>query len=526
MPKENNKMQVDIDTLKKQNVNDLLSIKELYKRIEELGEKITQVKYIDNTLIKKIKKEYGNFKKIILDENVQVKLTNDIKTINSQLTNEIVNTNALFRLVNDSINIDINNISTFKNAITNNLLKITFWGDSITEGWDYITDNMLYYNIYVNEIKKAFPTVNIIVNNRGIGGAMIENAIDDNYISGTNFTKTWSTETGKSWKQYVKDTAPDLLFVAFGMNAQNNDTLGSNAVKSLIDFVNSFEKKPTIIFLTNFLPRESWIATTSTGAYSKRIEAQRYTRNIVSDYTKDINTDNITTISTKDKTYNVTLFDIGDVYNKLYLGYSDLKTSVKAYRNGVDFNHPELLVKSTEYNLLSNSYNFELRCKLNYSNSTNNTFGVTCRNGLTILINSNGSIGIYKGSTLLRQRTRKPFMSTDLKIKVIDDLIEIWFGDYIQLRHYSNDCVANGRIYMAIDGAKIAVNNLIVINHEPIKGKSVITEDFACGDYSNKTIETKYPYGGNGVNHPTSNLVELLYTPFIKKFINIIKTNF
>ena len=29
MPKENNKMQVDIDTLKKQNVNDLLSIIDL-----------------------------------------------------------------------------------------------------------------------------------------------------------------------------------------------------------------------------------------------------------------------------------------------------------------------------------------------------------------------------------------------------------------------------------------------------------------------------------------------------------------
>ena len=57
MVKENNKMQVDIDTLKKQNVNDLLSIKELYSKLEELGEKITQVKYIDNTLVKKIKKE-------------------------------------------------------------------------------------------------------------------------------------------------------------------------------------------------------------------------------------------------------------------------------------------------------------------------------------------------------------------------------------------------------------------------------------------------------------------------------------
>ena len=48
MSKENNKMQVDIENLFKQNVNDLLSIKELYKRIEELGEKITQIKYIMN----------------------------------------------------------------------------------------------------------------------------------------------------------------------------------------------------------------------------------------------------------------------------------------------------------------------------------------------------------------------------------------------------------------------------------------------------------------------------------------------
>ena len=108
MPKENNKMQVDIDTLKKQNVNDLLSIKELYSKLEELGEKITQVKYIDNTLVKKIKKEYEKLKKIILDENIQVqldnkidefnlKLTHDIETINShnsQLTNDIETINS------------------------------------------------------------------------------------------------------------------------------------------------------------------------------------------------------------------------------------------------------------------------------------------------------------------------------------------------------------------------------------------------------------------------------------------------
>ena len=126
MPKENNKMQVDIDTLKKQNVNDLLSIKELYNRIEELGEKITQVKYIDNTLVKKIKKEYGNLKKIILDENIQmqldnkidefnVKLTNDIETINSQMETKTYYCNTISEMKNKN----------FKNGDT--VITLGYW---------------------------------------------------------------------------------------------------------------------------------------------------------------------------------------------------------------------------------------------------------------------------------------------------------------------------------------------------------------------------------------------------------------
>ncbi|MEE0025938.1 hypothetical protein [Methanobrevibacter sp.] len=85
MAKENNKIQVDIDNLKKQNVNDLSAIKELYRKLKEMEEKISQNKYIDNTLTKKLKKEYEKLKKIILDENIQVKLTNDIETINSKM---------------------------------------------------------------------------------------------------------------------------------------------------------------------------------------------------------------------------------------------------------------------------------------------------------------------------------------------------------------------------------------------------------------------------------------------------------
>ena len=82
-----NRQQVDIDNLFKQNENDLCSIKELYRKIEELEDKITQIKYIDTTLVNKLKKDYEKLKRIILDENIQLQLTNDINDIKSRLEN-------------------------------------------------------------------------------------------------------------------------------------------------------------------------------------------------------------------------------------------------------------------------------------------------------------------------------------------------------------------------------------------------------------------------------------------------------
>ena len=61
-----NSQQVDIDTLFKQNENDLVSIKELYRKLEKLEEKIEQIKYIDSKLVDKIKKDYEEFKSEIL----------------------------------------------------------------------------------------------------------------------------------------------------------------------------------------------------------------------------------------------------------------------------------------------------------------------------------------------------------------------------------------------------------------------------------------------------------------------------
>ena len=97
MPYDINSQQVDIENLFKQNANDLSAIKELYRKLKDLEEKISQIKYVDATLTNKLKKEYENLKRIILDENIQVKLTNGINEINSSI---------------NKINNDINEVSS------------------------------------------------------------------------------------------------------------------------------------------------------------------------------------------------------------------------------------------------------------------------------------------------------------------------------------------------------------------------------------------------------------------------------
>ena len=118
MSNENNKIQIDIENLFKQNVNDLSAIKELYRKLKEVEEKISQIKYIDSALANKLKKEYEKLKKIILDENVQAKLTNDIKTINSQLVTKLSKEEAknIIETINSQLDTKVN-----KNEVTNGL---------------------------------------------------------------------------------------------------------------------------------------------------------------------------------------------------------------------------------------------------------------------------------------------------------------------------------------------------------------------------------------------------------------------
>lgn len=136
-----NKHEVDIENLFKQNENDLSAIKELYKRLGEFEEKITQIKYIDSALAKKLKKEYESLKKVILDENVQLQLSNKIDENKTELENNINEINSqLDNIISKSCS-EIGLVSNNEDEATNNYNKLI---SELNKGTIVNIDNSYY----------------------------------------------------------------------------------------------------------------------------------------------------------------------------------------------------------------------------------------------------------------------------------------------------------------------------------------------------------------------------------------------
>ena len=194
MFKENNKVdinkhEIDIDTLFKQNVNDLSAIKELYRKLKEVEEKISHIKYIDSTLANKLKKEYEKLKKIILDENVQAKLANDIETINLQM-----DTKANF----------CNSVSDLKNLnakLGQMITTLGFYSDGDGGGSTYkiVNDDVVSDEATYIQLKNGLKAKMIISDNQinflQLGAKPNDNTFDckpimDKYINACNRDNT------------------------------------------------------------------------------------------------------------------------------------------------------------------------------------------------------------------------------------------------------------------------------------------------------------------------------------------------
>ena len=159
-----NSQQVDIENLIKQNVNDLASIKELYRKLKDLEEKITQIKYIDTKLADKLKKDYENLKRIILDENIQLQLNNRINEIDTQLEHNVQQLNDIYVNIRNypRLNVETNDTPRIQRALNEN--------------------SRVYLPNGTYNITKLILNTNNVLCGESIKGVII-NGIDDNVDS-------------------------------------------------------------------------------------------------------------------------------------------------------------------------------------------------------------------------------------------------------------------------------------------------------------------------------------------------------
>ena len=258
MSNENNKMQVDIENLFKQNVNDLSAIKELYRKLKEMEEKIIQIKYIDTTLSKKLQKDYEKLKKIILDENAQAELADDIATINSQqvkLTNDIKTINSQqVKLTNDieTINLQMNTKPNegiekwIKQA--NDKKSIYFAGDSTSDDTIPYDGNSptkcLYDRMQKVGVGEGYPLEGVKIYN----GYATSGCTAKDYLNGT------APATERNLNKLlnglrIDDREYKLVILSLGLNNSGDDTLESK-YENITKIINKIlEIKNTFILL-------------------------------------------------------------------------------------------------------------------------------------------------------------------------------------------------------------------------------------------------------------------------------------
>ena len=258
MSKENNKMQVDIDTLKKQNVNDLLSIKELYSKLKETENKITQIKYINNTLINKLKKEYERLKEINFDVDLQIKLTNEIESINEKISNDNKTINSqLDAIANKGTTVEVLERVT-KEEINRQIADGTIANLTIADG--SITQ------------EKLSPELKLAVEDEGI--------LAKNYLSGMKndvwgLTETTITGTGTSSKlnsyssfvEFIPNTNKIIYFkvkakvLESGCEKIQAIINGTSGTKKVVEIVNPVANEEYEISLTDNLLNHKGSAT-------------------------------------------------------------------------------------------------------------------------------------------------------------------------------------------------------------------------------------------------------------------------
>ncbi|HBB8702411.1 phage tailspike protein [Escherichia coli] len=391
----------------------------------------------------------------------------------------------------------ISGMTTFYKA--SELCNVVIMGDSIsTEGPNALSKNDCMASVIFNEIKKTNPDVNFNFINRAIGGQTWLHANS----KPTGFP-AWYTDTSKDWLEYVKSDSPDLLILAFGMNDANGFNAG--ALHSVVNKINAWEKVPSLIFVTNPVPAISTTWSGGQGFYATIFQEGRdwaagYARSYARHYgysLLDINRQFCLIRDGRDY-IDIPLKRVG-TYNQSYVHDTNVIARDFAITGDIS-SWPEGKVLSVKVGqgsldivfITNNGGHFKVTayCEGDYSSP---------------YVDVATSIPVALGQTLDISVQNDTF-AMFIGITQVISFSLIRTGGEIALVAEWQDSPGSGPFVSVAAN----VGNFLECKYT--------ARDSDIWGHDDGTAETKYPEGGNGINHYSSNGIDLIVKPVVSAF--------
>lgn len=433
--------------------------------------------------------------------------------------------NAYNRALSDITNYPKDSLKRAKDAVKSGTLRVVFWGDSITEGYDQISYRDCYAYRVEEALRDALPGVNVISANYSLKSRDSTESIDPNYKGlasepsdpALGFHRPWSV-VGQSWIDTVKKFNPDLIIYAFGMNdvyyhPKDADKVIANNTISLINTIKTWTSAPSLVIVPTMLP------TKDTAIYSQ-----------------DLNITNATARSSREvgKNYGVAVADANRIFQILRDGVDDVTRWGKREKNFEGYDTSAWLGAVNEFNLNGgvltpmdtsfkfvtrnrNFYNGTIKTDIKPVNSTD-TAWIRYREygdygSLIVFItpgHGTGSIGIYddKGNAISNETNLDiPFSEySKITIDVNGSHHKVYLNNNLVLDAVIYQKLFDGYISLGSFQSSVVYANLEIDYQDPLTVETPYTETELLGAYNSSE-------SGNGINHPSGKGHALIYFP-------------
>ena len=160
--------------------------------------------------------------------------------------------------------------------------RVVLVGDSLSSF--YNIDSVNFTGLFESHLRRRFMELNPSIQffNRAIGGMRYYDlGKPDPALTSPSSGYPWYDNFTKRWMEYVKDTNPDVVVLAFGMNDGSGWSAGNfqqDNFQTMMDDLRNLPSRPEIVFCTNILPSTENPATSSDAAQSGRDAMAGWTR--------------------------------------------------------------------------------------------------------------------------------------------------------------------------------------------------------------------------------------------------------